>query len=147
MKGQHTSFNCLTFPIIPSTCPSFWLSNSFKTASLYCPLLIPLASSPFQYRNYQLPPPQLTSNSASQAYIPAPEPQVLRLTHSQLRHTRIPQHNCPVDLGSRTQVSSRSSRRCSSRREHYVDRVDEGMSPRIYFSKNIISALSRYTRW
>lgn len=34
-RGEHTSFNCLTFPMIPSTCPSFWLSNSFNTASLY----------------------------------------------------------------------------------------------------------------
>jgi hypothetical protein len=37
----HTSFNCFTFPKIPSTCPSFWLSNSFRVASLYCPLKFP----------------------------------------------------------------------------------------------------------
>lgn len=35
---EHTSFRILTFPNIPSTCWSFWLSSSLSTASLYCPL-------------------------------------------------------------------------------------------------------------
>lgn len=37
-ERKLTSFNTLTFPRIPSTCASFWLSSSFSTASLYWPL-------------------------------------------------------------------------------------------------------------
>lgn len=35
---QRTSFSILTFPKMPSTCPSFWLSSSLSVASLYWPL-------------------------------------------------------------------------------------------------------------
>lgn len=39
---ERTSFSILTLALIPSIWASFWFSSSESTASLYCPLDLPV---------------------------------------------------------------------------------------------------------
>jgi hypothetical protein len=127
-KRSLTSFNCRTFPIIPSTCPSFWLSNSFRTASLYWPLYH--RKKPHQpdiliSRSLLLPLHIThTSNSASPFYNPAYPVLLLPLplnTHIRRRGS-----------GSRWLFASGLRRRgCSSRRARCAGRAGAARSCRI----------------
>lgn len=42
-RRRLTSFSILTLALMPSSCSSFWLSNSLKTASLYWPRALGVA--------------------------------------------------------------------------------------------------------
>jgi hypothetical protein len=139
-EKEPTSFSCLTFPMIPSTCPSFWLSSSLRTASLYWPLSFTHQLSILYSRLSLISDLYGTLSSALQVCIRVFQYLVQSLnsqSHSQHRYNRIHPHNPQGDLDSRCHFGSHRSRRhCSSRKAHSLDLVDGEMSPQIYFEKS-----------